>query len=155
MKKSVAVAFCAVAGLAMISSPDAYAQSKKKKAEAAPAAAKQWTDCSKVDPAKRDVCIRDLPTVRGPVPLAGQPASVAAEAPPSAATKAAKAVKSAATSAKEAVKKAGTSLVSAVSPATPCAKVEPSKLDTCLSRAPATKGPGWAAFAARAGSKKK
>ncbi len=144
MKKSVAVAFCAVAGLAMISSPEAYAQSKKKKAaaDAAPVAAKQWTDCSKVDPAKRDVCIRSLPTVRGPVPIAG--AAVAAPA---------KDAKAAAAPAKAAAKAAAPA--AAVSASSPCAKVEAGKLEACLSRAPASKGPGWAAFAARAGGKKK
>ena len=80
MKKSVAIAFCAVAGLAMAMAPDAYAQKKKKAvAKAAPAAAaKAWTDCSKVDPAKRDVCIRSLPVVRGPVPIAGAAAAAGA-----------------------------------------------------------------------------
>lgn len=149
MNKSVAFAFCAVAGLAMIMSPEANAQSKKKKAAAAAApaaAAKQWTDCSKVDPAKRDVCIRSLPVVRGPVPIAGAAAAAPAAAP-------AKEAKAAAAPAKAAAKAAAPA--AAVATASPCAKVEASKLEACLSRAPATKGPGWAAFAARAGGKKK
>ena len=67
MRKSVALAYCAaIAGLALVSAPEAYAQKSKKKkvAAAPPAAAKQWTDCSKVEPAKRDACIRGLPTVK-------------------------------------------------------------------------------------------
>lgn len=146
MKKSVAIAFCAVAGLAMAMSPEAYAQSKKKKAveKAAPAAAKAWTDCSKVDPAKRDVCIRSLPVVRGPVPIAGAAAAAAATAAPAAKD----AKKAAAAPAKAAAPAAG------IAAATPCAKVEAGKLDTCLSKAAAIKGPGWAEFNARSSKKK-
>lgn len=133
--KSVAIALCAIAGLAMASAPDAYAQKSKKKkvTAAAPAAAKQWTDCSKLDPAKRDVCIRNLPTVKGPVPIGG--AAAVAAAAPAAAAKDAK--------------------PAAAAGGVPCAGVEPAKRDACLSRAPAVKGPGWADFAARSASKKK
>lgn len=126
MRKSVALAICAVAGLVLAAAPDAQAQSKKKVEAAAPA--KQWTDCSKVDAAKRDVCIRNLPTVKGPVPVGGQ---AAAAAP-----------------AKDA-KKAAAPAAAGINPNSPCAKVEAAKRDACLSRAPASKGPGWAAFAAR------
>jgi hypothetical protein len=136
MKSSVAIALCTVAGLAFAATPDAYAQSKKKAAAAAPA--KQWTDCSKVEPAKRDVCIRNLPAVRGPVPLAGQAAAAPAAAP---------AAKKEAAPAKDAKKAAAPA--AGINPNSPCAKVDASKRDVCLSRAPAQKGPGWAAFAAR------
>lgn len=149
MKKSVAIAFCAVAGLAMVMSPEAFAQSKKKKqvAKAAPAAAaKAWTDCSKVDPSKRDVCIRSLPVVRGPVPLAAAGAAAAAAAAPAAPAKNAK---SAAAPAKAAAPAA------VATSAIPCANVDAGKRDACLSKAAAVKGPGWAAFEARTAGKKK
>lgn len=151
MMKSVAVALCAVAGLAVAMSPAAQAQSKT-------AAAKQWTDCSKVEPAKRDVCIRNLPTVRGPVPIAGAAAPTTASKVKDAAKGAAAKVKEAASKAaakvKEAVKPAAAK-VAGINPSSPCAKVDPSKREACLSRAPATKGPGWAAFASRSSSSKK
>lgn len=147
MRKSVAIALCAVAGMAMASAPEANAQSKKKAAAPAPAA--QWTDCSKVDAAKRDVCIRSLPTVKGPVPVGGS--SAAAAAAPAKDAKAAapaKDVKKAEAPAKDA-KAAAPAASSGINPNSPCAKVEAAKRDACLSRAPASKGPGWAAFSAR------
>ncbi len=151
MRKSVALAYCAaIAGLALVSAPEAYAQKSKKKkvAAAPPAAAKQWTDCSKVEPAKRDICIRSLPTVKGPVPLGGQaaaaaPAAAKADAPAKGAAKGAAPVAAAG------------SVASGVNPSSPCAKVEPAKRDACLSRAPATKGPGWAEFSNKAAPTKK
>jgi hypothetical protein len=135
MRKSLAVALCALAGLVMTTAPEAQAQKSKTKEAAAPAA-KAWTDCSKVEPAKRDVCIRSLPVVRGPVPIAG----AAAAAAPAAAAKAAPA--------KDA-KKDAKAAPAAAAGAIPCAGVEAAKRDACLSKAAAVKGPGWAAFAAK------
>ena len=136
MRKSVAIALCALAGVAMTATTEAQAQKSKAK-EAAPA---KWTDCSKVEPAKRDVCIRNLPAIKGGVPIAGAAAA--------AATPAAKDAKAAAP-AKDAKKDAKAAPAAAAAGSAPCAGVEPAKRDACLSKAAPVKGPGWAAFAAR------
>lgn len=148
MKTLLAVALAVAVGTGMLLAPDANAQAKKK-AEAAAAPA-QWTDCSKVEPAKRDVCIRNLPTVKGGVPIAGKSAAAPAAAAP------AKDAKAAAAPAKDAKKaepdkKAEPKKVAApaVNPNSPCAKVDAAKRDACLSKAAASKGPGWAAFNSR------
>ncbi len=131
MKTTAVMALGIVVAMGMMTAPEANAQAKKKAA----AATAQWTDCSKVEGDKRNDCIRKLPAIKGPVPIAG----AAAAAP--AATAAAPAPAAAA--------------ATGLNPSSPCAKVGPSKLEACLSRAPAIKGPGWAAFQARPAAKKK
>ncbi len=140
MKKLLAVALGVAVGAGLMLATDANAQAKKKAEAAAPA---QWTDCSKVEPAKRDVCIRNLPAVKGGVPLAGKAAAAPAAAAPPA--------KAAAAPAKDAKKAEAPKKAAApgVNPNSPCAKVDAAKRDSCLSKAAASKGPGWAAFNSR------
>lgn len=137
MKNSVMAALAVVLASSITVAPGAQAQ--------------QWTDCSKVEASKREACIRNLPTVKGGVPIGGKPA----EPTTAAAAKDAKKADAPAKDAKKPVaavkdtKAAAPAKVAAVNPSSPCAKVEGGKREACLSRAATSKGPGWAAFEKR------